>query len=320
MKKLIHMLSVLLCISLVPAANSRADEREKRITLGKNDWSSQVVITHALQHLLQAAGYRVSSHYIKVDQQWDALASGALNVQMEVWQGSMAQEFERRVAAGRIIDAGSHNVLTREEWWYPAYVAALCPGLPDWHALQRCSGIFAIAETAPLGAYISGPWEKNDEARIRALGLPFKVVHLSIGPLLWKKLKNAQSKQSPILLFNWSPNWVEQRIPGSFIEFPDYSPKCATDPLWGINPEAVMDCGNPKNGYLKKAVSTNFPKQWPCANRFINAFNLDNAMVAEAAALLDYDKLSLEDAAQRWLLKYKKTWQSWVPADCMAIP
>ena len=90
---------------------------------------------------------------------------------MEVWSGSLDNKFNHLVGQGKVIDAGLHPARGREDWWYPLYVKELCPGLPDWRALNACAPLFASAKTSPKGQYLTGPWMLKDRARIRALNL-----------------------------------------------------------------------------------------------------------------------------------------------------
>jgi glycine betaine/proline transport system substrate-binding protein len=65
---------------------------------------------------------------------------------------------------------------------------------------------------------------------------------------LWAELDPAVARKEPIVLFNWTPNFIEAKYPGFFIEFPDFAAECLTDLKWGSNPYAVYDCGAPRNG------------------------------------------------------------------------
>src|SRR3546814_6777684 len=69
---------------------------------------------------------------------------------------------------GRMVDLGSHNATTRDDWWYPEYMEEICPGLPDWQALNACADKFAAPETAPKGRYLAGPvdWIKQDRKSV----------------------------------------------------------------------------------------------------------------------------------------------------------
>lgn len=295
-------------------APSQSQEPIKIIT---NNWTSQIVLSYITGNIFQAQGATVEYIPSSVSNQWGALAHGAAHIQVEVWEGTMSDQFNRLVSAGTIIDAGSHNATTLEDWWYPKYVEALCPGLPDWRALKACAAIFQRPDSQGKGVYFAGPWEKPDEARIRALGLDLQVRVLSQGDDLWVELKKAYETQTPIILFNWTPNWVESRYEGDFVEFPQYEPACETDPSWGINPQFIHDCGNPIGGWLKKASAVSFTQDYPCAFSTLKNISLNNQQIAVIAALVDVDKLSFQAAAEQWMQNNTALWQSWIPQECL---
>ncbi len=311
---LIGMVSLAL---LIPSAwaKTTASPSPPPIRVITNNWTSQIVLAHIAAALFRKQDYAVEFVQTPVSAQWGALSHGVAHVQVEVWEGTMADVFDRMVNEGLIVDAGTHNAKTREDWWYPAYVEALCPGLPDWHALNACANLFALG-TDRQGTYFAGPWEKPDEARIRALGMQFKVNMLAKGDDLWVELEKAVQTNRPIVLFNWTPNWVESVYPGKFVEFPTHQIACETDPQWGLNKTYTYDCGNPKDGWLKKAASRNFQTGWPCAYQVLANMNFDNAQLARAAALVDVEGLSYEEAARRWMAEYAALWADWLPKDC----
>ncbi|WP_070965862.1 ABC transporter substrate-binding protein [Vibrio sonorensis] len=281
-----------------------------KVVLLELDWASQRVLTHALHQLFQTAGVESEILTAPSNGQWFYLTSGAADVQVEIWQGTMEHKFSQLVEAGKLEQATVHNATTREDWWYPEYVETLCPGLPDWKALRYCAAIFADGGTK--GIYYSGPWEKPDMARIRALKLPFRVETLSSGDEINQMLINAINNKAPILIFNWSPNWVEETYAGKFVEFPPYEQACESNSLWGINPSLPWDCGNPSGGWLKVAKSTHLNKKSQCAADITSAFSLSNQEIAYAAYLLDVQQYSLPYAAQKWLEKYQSKISGWI--------
>jgi glycine betaine/proline transport system substrate-binding protein len=283
-----------------------------------NDWTSQIILARVVGSVFSSMGYKVHYPFSTTNDQWGSLGRGIDHVQVEVWQGTMSKMFDRMVATGRIIDAGSHEAKTREDWWYPLYVEKVCPGLPDWRALKKCAALFSMDKGGNAGRYIAGPWEKPESARIRALGLDFKIDAVTQADDLWKALETAKANNQPIVLFNWTPNWVEAVYEGRFVEFPSYDPKCETDPQWGVNPEYLYDCGNPKDGWLKKAAWSGMPAQWSCAFETLQLINFDNKTIATVAAWVDFDKMSHQDAAKRWLGENKSTWQQWIPPACIS--
>jgi glycine betaine/proline transport system substrate-binding protein len=291
-------------------------ESKEPIRIIKNNWSSQIVLSMILGEIFSRRGYTVEYAELTTLKQWGRLHRGHEHVQVEVWEGTMKEDFERVSQFGNILDVGNHDAKTREEWWYPSYIEKLCPGLPDWRALQKCAGIFKTPHSNKKGRYVAGPWEKPDEARIRALDLNFVAMPVKNADQLWIELDKAYKIQKPIVLFNWSPNWIESRYEGKFIEFPKYETLCETDSKWGINTTKTHDCGNPKGGWLKKAAWKGMEKKWPCALEIFRDMNFSNSMISKVAALVDADGKNPKEAAKIWLNENKDKWKYWGRDAC----
>lgn len=306
-------------VVLVSGGTARAGQEnaDLPIRIITNDWSSQIVLAHIAGGVFERLDYKVEYSSSTVAEQWGAMALGLDHVQVEVWEGTMSDMFTRMVSAGRLIDAGSHAAITREEWWYPDYVEELCPGLPDWKALRACSALFSEDGSA-TGRYYAGPWEKPEAARVRALGMNFKVGPVDEADDLWRALKSASKERRAVVLFNWTPNWIEARYRGKFVEFPKHDPACETDPAWGVNPDFHYDCGNPAQGWLKKAVWSGMAERWPCAYKTLQNLSFDNLAIAQLAARVDVDGLPHESAAKEWLKQNETQWRGWIDASCAA--
>ena len=297
-------------------ATASVPESDSSIRIIVNNWTSQIVLSNILGAVYLKMGYAVEFVELETDVQWGHLHRGMEHVQVEVWEGTMGNDFERVSKFGNMIDAGTYDAVTREEWWYPLYVEESCPGLPDWRALRRCAPIFASDDTSQRGRYLTGPWEKPENARVRALGLDFEVIAVERAADLWVELEEAFSEKRPIILFNWTPNSIEAQYQGRFVEFPTYEPECETDPEWGINNDWAYDCGNPKDGWLKKAAWAGMENTWPCALGMLRSMNLNNAIIAQVAAMVDFDDMSHQLAAQQWLAENTDLWRSWIPDRC----
>jgi len=118
--------------------------------------------------------------------------------------------------------------------------------------------------------------------------------------------------RSSIVLFNWTPNFIEAVYEGKFIEFPEYADGCKDDPSWGTNAEMTHDCGNPKDGYLKIGVWNGMPDKWPNAYAITQQINFTNADIAVMAKLADIDGMEPEEAADKWLADNEAKWKAWV--------
>ena len=284
------------------------------IVIATHNWSSQIVMSHVVGLMLEETGHNVEFTSTDSQQVYELIRSGQVTFELEVWEGAFGESFRSALELGGIVDVGDHNAVTREDWWYPLYVEELCPGLPDWQALNNCAEMFSTAETSPNGRYLTGPadWLKEDQERVDALGMNFEIVNAGSASALWAELAAAEAQGKPIVLFNWTPNFIEAIYPGRFVEFPAYHADCRTDATWGLNPTLTHDCGNPANGYLKKAAWEGMEAQWPEAFEMLKNINFNNEQIAEMAALVDVEDLQPEEAAAVWLEENRSVWEAWV--------
>ncbi len=290
-----------------------AQDSDDPMVIATHNWSSQIVMSYVVGGMYEQMGYEIE--YTPTDSQtvYESIRLGDVTFELEVWEGAFGQSFNAALEKGGIVDAGDHNAVTREEWWYPSYVEEQCPGLPDWEALNACAELFSTPETAPKGRYLAGPvdWLKQDQERVDALGMNFTIVNAGSASALWAELKSASDRKAPIVLFNWTPNFIEAIYDGKFIEFPEYGKGCKDDPAWGMNAEMTHDCGNPADGYLKKAAWEGMQKNWPKAYEVLTKIDFSNAQIAQMAAMVDVDEMDAEDAAAKWLADNESVWKPW---------
>lgn len=312
--KIMKTFVVLVVMATFGATGVSAQESDDPIIIPTHNWNSQIVMSHVVGKLLEKAGYNVE--YTPMDSQevYESIRLGDVTLEIEVWEGAFGQSFNAALEKGGIIDVGDHNAITREDWWYPAYVEELCPGLPDWRALNRCASQFSTPKTSPKGRFLAAPvdWLQNDQERVDALGMDFIVVNADSASALWAELESASRGGVPIVLFNWTPNFIEAIHDGRFIEFPEYGKGCKDDPSWGPNKEKTHDCGNPPNGYLKKAAWEGMEEKWPGAYRILEKLSFTNLEIAEMVAFVDVNRLDPEDAADAWLHENERVWKSWL--------
>jgi glycine betaine/proline transport system substrate-binding protein len=285
------------------------------IIIPTHDWSSQIVMSNIVGQLLEKIGYEVM--YTPTDSQavYESIRKGEVHIEVEIWEESFAASFNTAMDKGGILDAGAHDAVTREDWWYPSYVAELCPGLPDWKALDNCYALFTKPDTEPNGQYLDGPVEwKNDTSRIEALGMRFTTINARGDATLWVELESAAEDNLPIVLYNWSPNFTDALYGGSFVEFPAYDPACKTDASWGVNPNMVNDCGSPAGGYLGKAAWSGMPGKWPAAYTVLTRISFTNLQVGTMAKLVDIDGMKHEEAATKWIEENEDIWFRWLHA------
>lgn len=309
-------LSLMMAVLISTSTKAVTLSPKESVKIPLLDWSSQRVISKVIGQELNRFGYKTEYFSMSEELLWGALARGKVHFQIEIWQASAIHEFQDMVNKKRIQSAGLHSAVTTEDWWYPDYVEELCPGLPDWRALNKCAAMFSQDNSAN-GDYLTGPWPYRDADLIRSLSLNFKVKRHPNMDHVWQRLTEAKKNKQPILLLNWTPNWTDDRLSGKFVKFPAYTPECETDPSWGLNPNLAYDCANVPNGWIKKAVWTGLKNKFACVYQFISNINLDNDMIAEASALVDYDKHDELEASRLWKIKYRHELDKWIDNSCI---
>ena len=299
----------------VPAA-AAAPESDEPIILTLHDWSGQYITTTIMGNVLKSMGYNVE--YVQADYlaQFAGIETGDLTVAMELWDTTAAEALAASIATGNTIDLGETGMEAKEEWWYPIYMKELCPGLPDWQALNACAELFATPETGSKGRYLGGPvtWGGWDDERVEALDMDFEVIHAGTDAALFAELESAYQRKAPFLGWVYAPHWAPAKYEGEWVEFPPYSAECYNDPSVGLNPDMAYDCGKP-SGLVRKAGWAGGEAIWPCAYQAIRAFRMDNATMGELVAEVDLEGVSVDEAVNAWMDANEATWQSWTACD-----
>lgn len=283
------------------------------IKLTTHDWTGQIVTTTIMGEVLKKAGYNVE--YVQADYiaQFAGLKTGDLHVAMEIWETTGREAMDEAFSTGKVVNMGPTGMQAIEEWWYPSYMEQLCPGLPDWKALNDCATEFSTPETAPLGRYLGGPvtWGGFDDERVEALSMDFEVVHAGTDAALFAELESAYQRQAPIVLWIYSPHWATAKYDGKFVEFPPYSAECYNDPSVGVNPDAAYDCGKP-TGPIWKVAWSGVADKWPGAASAINAFDINNDTMGDLVGRVDLNGESIESVVSEWMSANEATWSTWI--------
>ena len=299
--------------AIAMAAPAMAQESQDPIKLTLHDWSGQLITTTLMGEVLEEAGYNIE--YVQADYiaQFAGLKTGDLHVAMEIWETTGREAMDEATATGTVVNLGETGMQAIEEWWYPAYMKDVCPGLPDWQALNDCAQEFSTPETAPLGRYLGGPvtWGGFDEERVEALEMDFEVVHAGTDAALFAELESAYQRKAPIVLWVYAPHWAPAKYDGEWVEFPPYSVECYNDPSVGPNPDAAYDCGKPR-GPIWKVAWSGVEETWPGAVEIIRKFHIDNDAMGAMVAKVDLDGMSVEDVVAEWMKANEDTWSTWI--------
>ncbi|BBK42759.1 ABC transporter [Allostella vacuolata] len=306
--------SALLAMAVTVAAAGAAPAQESRdpIRIAVHDWTGQQLTARLAGGILERNGYRV--RYVVTDYLagLDAMAAGRVDVVTEQWDTTAQPAMRRGEATGKVERLGALGPRAIEDWWYPLYMKERCPGLPDWRALLKCGPAFATADTAPKGRYlgIPGVWGGFDAERIDALGLPFVVVDATNEAAMYADLQDAYARKAPLMVWVYSPHWINAKFEGEWVKFPEYEPACYADPKWGINPDKAYDCGKP-SGEIWKYAGVDVARKWPKAHRILTRLRIDGPELERMSAAVDVERRPLPEVAAEWLAAHESEWRAW---------
>jgi glycine betaine/proline transport system substrate-binding protein len=287
-------------------------ESDRSIKFMIADWTSIGLQAEIMTLILRTHGYNTELMVVDDSGRYPGFEAGDVHVSMETWQTTQLHNLQKSVATGKVLDMGETGLKGVEDWWYPLYMREKCPGLLDWKALKKCGEVFATADTAPKGRYVGGPvsWGDHDENLIKALDLPFEVIHPGTDAAMFAELKAAYERKAPVILWVWEPHWVGSLYDGEYVQFPKFEDGCFTDASWGPNPDMTGDCGKPY-GWVKKMAWAGGEKVWPCAYEMIRKYDMDNATINKMLVEIDLNGRSDKEVATEWLKNNKDIWKPW---------
>lgn len=285
------------------------------IRLAINEWTGQHVTTHVAGQMLEAAGYEVEYVTAGMMNQFQALADGDIHATLEIWSSNVSEEYAKKVAAGDVVELGDLGLDAKEGIAYPAHVAELCPGLPAWEALKDCAQVFTTAETIPMGRLVDYPadWGTPGADRMAGLDLPFKAVPAGSEGALIAELRAATERKSPLLITFWQPHWAMSAYDVRFVDLPEGTEECFTDPAWGPNPNAVNDCDFAPSRIFKAAWS-GMAAKWPAAFEILSAYQLSVEDQQPMMGAIDVDGGSVEEVVSAWMAENEAKWRPVVDA------
>ncbi len=298
-------------LSIAPQLAQAQDAPVIKLTVINS--SETDVPTYILGHVLARAGHEVE--YVSADYTagLTGLQQGDLHTFL-CWDTTW-DACQEAVATGDVINAGSSGIGVREGWWYPAYLEASCPGLPDYAALlqEGCVKALSTAETEPEAQFVAAPadWITYVDETIDAFGLPVQPITSGSSGALIATVKGAYDRKEPVMGWGYSPHWFFDKAEGNYVAFPAYEPACFTDPAWGPIPDKTHDCATP-SGFLWKLMNREIALEAPGAARILYLFALDARTVADGMEKIDVDGQSYDQMAEDWVNANESVWRGWL--------
>ena len=144
-------------VAISPAMATAQDSSDP-IVIATHNWSSQIVMTYVVGQIYESMGNNVE--YVSTDSQavYESVRLGDVTLELEVWEGAFGVALNEALSKGGLHDAGDHNAVTREDWWYPTWTKDACPdflaGKRSTNA-RRCS---PLPKPGTRAAFSAGRW------------------------------------------------------------------------------------------------------------------------------------------------------------------
>ena len=141
--------------------------------------------------------------------------------------------------------------------------------------------------------------------------MDWEVIHAGTDAALFAELESAYQRKAPIMLWVYAPHWAPAKFDGEWVEFPEYTTECYTDPSWGTNKNSAHDCGKPR-GPIWKVASSQLEEKWPNAYKAVESFTLSNDEMGSMIVAVDLEGGTVEGVVAEWMANNKSKWESWI--------
>lgn len=244
-----------------------------------------------------------------------AMAKADNMIMTDFWRWQAPDVWDKYVEKEKsIVSVGTSDYDGEEGWYVPTYVIEgdeergiepMCPGLPNWEALNDCVDVFATSKTGDKGQYMEGAesWAPfyGDQERIDNLDLDYEMVYAGSEPALMAELQRAYQRGEPWLGLMWRPNYMTHKLDLTRVEFPEYSDEC-----WGT----TFACQWPET-VIHTLGSAALEEKHPAVWNILQNYEMPNERLSELQSYVVDDGMTHEDAAQKWIDENPEVWKAW---------
>ncbi|MDV3126020.1 hypothetical protein M1247_13920 [Mycobacterium sp. 21AC1] len=292
---------------------------EGEIVLARMNWTNQQVNTELARRVLTDMGARVTVQALDDTTVFAAMGKSDNMVDMVVFRPTAQKFWDEFVTEKKTVaPIGDTGYETVEGWYVPTYVIKgdpergiepVCPGLPDYHAINDCAAAFATPSTNGKARYLAGDpaWEPlfGDTERIDNLGLNVEKEYAGSEAALVAEFKRALDRGEPVMGLMWNPHMLFAKYDLTLVEMPPYSKEC-----WGTTYACAWETAS--NSIV---ASAEFAAGHPVATKFFDAYTLPVEAQNEIMLNIEEQGRTVEEVVDDWMAANESVWQSWIPTS-----
>ena len=278
--------------------------KDEPIKLAMLEWTGSHVSTHIAGQLLVKLGYGVEYVTAGNFPQFSGLSDGSLSASVEVWMNNVGDIYPKSLEEKKIENIGPLNLETREGWVYPKYMEQICPGLPDWTALQKpdCLQALATPETAPNGRFLDYPsdWGSRAATIIADNSLQLTAVPSGSEGALVAELASAAAAKKPLIMMFWGPHFALAETEVGWVNMPP------------CKENTNEHCITPPD--VAKITWSGFGQKWPAAYAFLKALEVNAVDQQKMMLRVDKNGEDLDKVVAEWIDQNEAVWKPWIEA------
>jgi glycine betaine/proline transport system substrate-binding protein len=292
---------------------------EGEIVLAQMNWTNQQVNTEMARRVLTAIGANVTVQALDDTTVFAAMAETDNMVDMVVFRPTAQKFWDEFITEKKTVtQIGDTGYETVEGWYVPTYVIEgdsargiepVCPGLPDYRAINDCAAAFATPSTDGKARYLAGDpaWEPlfGDKERIQNLGLNVTQEYAGSEAALVAEFKRALDRGEPVMGLMWNPHMLFAKYDLTLVDMPPYSDEC-----WGTTYACAWEMAS--NSIV---ASADFAAGHPVATKLFEGYSLSADQNNEIMLRIEEEGLTVEEAVDQWMTANESVWQSWIPAS-----
>jgi glycine betaine/proline transport system substrate-binding protein len=250
-------------------------------------------------------GCKVTKKDLKEEVAWQGFGTGEVDAIVENWgHNDLKKKYiEQQKTA---VEAGSTGVKGVIGWYVPPWMATKYPDITDWKNLNKYADMFKTSESGGKGQLLDGDpsYVTNDEALVKNLKLNYKVVQGGSETALIQAFKQAEAQQKPMIAYFYEPQWLFNEEKLVKINLPAYAAGCDAD-------AEKVACDYPPYD-LDKIVSAKFAQSGSPAYNLVKNFTWTNEDQNKVATYIAKDKMTPEDAAEKWVKDNPDKVKAWL--------
>ena len=199
-------------------------------------------------------------------------------------------------------------------WYIPSYMLDDHPELATWEGFldDDNAALFATAETGKKGQFLAGApgWTQYDEQIIHNLGLNLEVVYAGSEEAILAAVESAYRRQAPVLFYFWTPHSIHAEYDLTEVALPEYTDECYAGVAEGNTDNIACDYPADK---LFKIFWAGLEDAYPEVFTFLSKMNYTTEDQIAMVAAVDFDVLTIEEAAEAWIEENEDVWRVWLP-------